>query len=113
MLVEAWDRRLERWNPLVIVLLYGAFFTTLLVVVYVPAHLSLQRLCTEIREASFPLDAMPPPTSAELEAWLGGRERVDTLTGANLTIGSQLQAAVFILAPLASAVVTTLLPKSG
>ena len=59
--------------PAVSVLLYGAFYTTLLVVVYVPAHLSLQRLCTEIREASFPLDAMPPPTSAELEAWLGGR----------------------------------------
>ena len=99
--------------PAVSVLLYGAFFTALLVIVYVPAHLSLQRLCAEIREASFPLDAMPPPTSPELEVWLGGRKRVDALTEANLTIGSQLQAAVFILAPLASAVATTLLPKTG
>jgi hypothetical protein len=99
--------------PPVSVLLYGAFFSALLIVVYVPAHLSLRRLCTEIREASFPLEGMPPPTSAELETWLNGRKRIDTLTEANVTIGSQLQAAVFILAPLTSAAITTLLPKVG
>jgi hypothetical protein len=92
------------------VLLYGAFFTALLLIVYVPAYLSLRRLCLDIREHFFPVETMPPPTSAEFSAWVDGRNRLDTLTQVNVTAGQQVQASVFILAPLLSGLLGALLP---
>src|SRR5918996_2116660 len=43
------------------ILLYGAFFTALLLLVYVPAHLALKRLGLLIREHYFSLSGMPTP----------------------------------------------------
>lgn len=92
------------------VLLYGAFFTALLLVVYVPAHLSLQRLCLDLREFHFPIAQMPSPTSAAFKDWVEGRDRLDAMTHAQVTPLQQLQSGVFILTPLLSAVVAGLLP---
>jgi hypothetical protein len=39
----------EQQFPASAVLLYGAFFTALLLLVYVPAHLSLRSLCIDLR----------------------------------------------------------------
>jgi hypothetical protein len=100
----------EQQFPASAVLLYGAFFTALLLLVYVPAHLSLRRLCIDLREHYFPATALPSPTSAEFTDWVDGRARLDTLTQVNVTASQQLQASMFILAPLLSGLLGALVP---
>jgi hypothetical protein len=99
--------------PATAVLLYGAFFTGLLVLVYVPAHLSLRRFCVDIREHYFSVEDMPPPTSQEFAGWVEGRARLDTLTQVNVTTSQQLQASLFILAPLVSGILGALVPQAA
>jgi hypothetical protein len=93
------------------ILLYGAFFTGLLLLVYVPAHLALKRLGMQIRDHYFPLSQMPAPDSDSFKGWLDKRTTLETLLQLNVTPSQQLQASLFILAPLISAVITSLVPK--
>lgn len=93
------------------VVLYGAFFTGLLLLVYLPAHLSLRRYCYDIRDSFYPPQQMPAPTDPGFTTWLEGRSRLDGLTQVNVGVGQQLQASLFILAPLISAVLGALVPE--
>jgi hypothetical protein len=93
------------------ILLYGAFFTGLLLLVYGPAHAALKRLGARIRDHYFPLAEMPPPDADSFKGWLDRRAALETLLQLNVTPGQQLQASLFILAPLLSAVITALVPK--
>jgi hypothetical protein len=95
------------------VLLYGAFFTALLLLVYVPAHLALKRLGLRIRDHYFPLSGMPDPDADSFRGWLDKRTTLETLLQLNVTPTQQLQASLFILAPLLSAVITSLVPRPG
>ena len=78
------------------VLLYGAFFTAILTVVYLPAHVSLRRLCADLREMWYPLDGMPSPTDDGFARWIDGRKRIDGLTQVDMTVSQHLQAAAFV-----------------
>lgn len=93
------------------ILLYGAFFTGLLLLVYVPAHLALKRLGLRIRDNYFPLSKVPSPDSDSFKAWWDKRTTLETLLQLNVTPSQQLQASVFILAPLISALITSFVPK--
>jgi hypothetical protein len=93
------------------ILLYGAFFTGLLLLVYGPAHAALRRLSVRIRDHYFPLSEMPAPDADSFKGWLDRRTTLETLLQLNVTPGQQLQASLFVLAPLLSAVITTLVPK--
>jgi hypothetical protein len=93
------------------ILLYGAFFTGLLLLVYGPAHAALKRLGVRIRDHYFPLSEMPAPDADSFKGWLDRRITLETLLQLNVTPGQQLQASLFILAPLLSAVITALVPK--
>jgi len=93
------------------ILLYGAFFTGLLLLVYGPAHTALKRLGVRIRDHYFPLSEMPAPDADTFKGWLDRRATLETLLQLNVTPGQQLQASLFILAPLLSAVLTALVPK--
>jgi tellurite resistance protein TehA-like permease len=93
------------------VLLYGAFFTAILTVVYLPAHLSLRRLCADLRETWYPISAMPRPDDDAFSGWLDGRKRIDTVTQFETTALQQLQAAIFVLTPLLSGIVGSLIPR--
>ena len=95
------------------VLLYGAFFTGLLLLVYVPAHLALKRLALRIRDHYFRLSEMPDPDADSFKGWLDKRTTLETLLQLNVTPSQQLQASLFILAPLLSAILTSLVPKPG
>jgi hypothetical protein len=101
----------EAEYPPTAILLYGAFFTGLLVLVWLPAHLSLRRFCLDVRESFYPQAQMPSPTSDEFAGWVDARNRLDTLTQVNVSASQQLQASLFILAPLISAILGALLPK--
>lgn len=93
------------------VLLYGAFFTGLLLLVYVPAHLALKRFGTRIRDHYFPLSGMPAPDDDAFKPWVDKRANLETVLQLNVTPSQQLLASLFILAPLLSAVLTSLVPK--
>jgi hypothetical protein len=93
------------------ILLYGAFFTGLLLLVYVPAHLALKRLGMKIRDHYFPLSQMPTPDSDPFKGWLDKRTTLETILQLNVTPSQQLLASLFILAPLISAVITSLVPR--
>jgi hypothetical protein len=93
------------------VLLYGAFFTGLLLLVYVPAHLSLRTLGLKIRDHFFPVDQMPEPDDDRFKAWVDKRGVLETFLQLNVSPSQQLQASLFILAPLISAVITSLVPR--
>jgi hypothetical protein len=102
----------ETLFPASAVLLYGAFFTAILTLVYVPAHLSLRRLCADLREMWYPMTSMPNPTDDAFGAWLEGRKRIDGLTQVDLTISQQLQTAIFVFTPLISGILGSLVPKA-
>ena len=93
------------------ILLYGAFFTSLLLLVYVPAHLALRRLGARIRDHYFPLSQMPAPDEETFKGWLDKRTNLETVLQLNVTPSQQLLASLFILAPLISAVLTSLVPR--
>jgi hypothetical protein len=95
------------------VLLYGAFFTGLLLLVYGPAHLALKRLGVRVRDHYFPLSGMPDPDSDSLRGWVDKRATLETLLQLNVTPLQQLQTSLFILAPLLSAILTSLVPRPG
>jgi hypothetical protein len=94
------------------ILLYGAFFTGLLLLVYGPAHGALKHLGVRIRDHYFPLSEMPAPNEDSFKGWLDRRTTLEALLQLNVTPSQQLQASIFILAPLLSAVITALVPKS-
>jgi hypothetical protein len=93
-------------------LLYGAFFTAILAVVYLPAHLSLRRLCADLRDVWYPMADMPDPTDDGFATWLDGRKRIDGLTQLDMTVSQQLQAAIFVFTPLLSGILGSLVPKA-
>jgi hypothetical protein len=93
------------------ILLYGAFFTGLLLLVYGPAHAALKGLAVRIRDHYFPLSEMPAPDADSFKGWLDRRTTLETLLQLNVSPAQQLQASLFILAPLLSAVITALVPK--
>jgi hypothetical protein len=89
---------------------YGAGLTAVLFLIYLPAHLSLRRLCADLRETWYPTVGMPRPTDDEFDDWLDGRRRLDGLTQFDMTLSQQLQAAVFVLTPLLSGIISSLIP---
>jgi hypothetical protein len=93
------------------ILLYGAFFTGLLLLVYVPAHLALKRQGLRIRDHYFPLSQLPDPDADSFKGWLDKRTTLETFLQLNVTPTQQLQASLFILAPLLTAVITSLIPR--
>jgi hypothetical protein len=97
--------------PAEAVLLYGGFFTALLLLAYVPAHMALRRHGLRIRETYFPLAEMPDPRTDTFKGWLDRRTTLETLLQVNVTPLQQLQASVFILAPLLSAALSVLVPR--
>lgn len=92
-------------------LLYGAFFSGLLLVVYVPTYLSLKSLCQRIRDDHFPLFNVPSPTSEAFRVWVDGRARLETLLQMNVTVTQHLQTNLFIFAPLLSGILGTLVTR--
>jgi hypothetical protein len=90
-------------------LLYGGFFTVVLAFVYVPAHLSLQRLGTGLVDACWPIPLTRPDKD-----WYDNRQAASAALGLTVSVKDSFQAGAAILAPLVTSVVTVLLPdKAG
>jgi hypothetical protein len=87
-------------------LLYGSLFTTVLAFVYVPAYLSVQRLGTSLVDACWPVPRTKPDKD-----WHDNRQSASTALGLTVSVKDSFQAGAAILAPLATSLVTVLLPN--
>jgi hypothetical protein len=65
----------------------------------------------EFPQEGIPLSEMPAPDADSFKGWLDRRTALETLLQLNVSPAQQLQASLFILAPLLSAVITALVPK--
>lgn len=97
----------EERLPASVVLVYGAIFTVLGLIVYVPLYLAWRSRVSAFMDRLYPLPADARPS----EAWTSGRARLQTLLGADITLGKNLTAAAGILAPLVTSLLAVFIPK--
>lgn len=89
------------------VLIYGALLTGLLLALYLPAHLSIERRASRLRDR-----LNPPNGKADSVAWLKQRKELSDVLEIKGVSTQSLQEAVLILAPLIAGIVSTFLtPK--
>lgn len=88
------------------VLLYGALFTAISLLLYVPVFLAWKTRCLRLVDEVYPL----PSDARPGEDWLAGRARLTQLLGTDATVGKTVTAAFGILAPLAASVLSVVLP---
>jgi hypothetical protein len=88
------------------VLLYGAYGSAVICLVYLPAH-------NAIREFAFSLceQSVPTPNVEELAAWSDKRVKLESYLGASETPLDTLKAGLSILAPLAGSAISLFIGK--
>jgi len=94
--------------PIIFVLLYGAYFTFLLVIMYLPVYLSLgtvgNRICNSMVE-------LPSIKSSKWSEIYSKRKDLQELLRLNLTDVQNWQSGLAILAPFIGGVISTLLEQ--
>jgi hypothetical protein len=92
--------------PYVYVLVYGAFFSALLALIYAPTLSRLQLLGRSVRDRAAEL---PAPTAPSFSSRLQRRKDLEDLLELNLSGSGSFRASVAILTPLVTSVVGLLL----
>ena len=93
-------------SPSEIAVIYGAFFSGILAIAYIPAYLTLQAKGHLICETIFP---MPSPKSAQWDKWYSKRRALEKILKLEINAKDNFEAGVSILAPLFGAVISLLL----
>lgn len=88
------------------VLLYGALFTAISLLLYVPTYVTWRSRCMLFVDQCYPLPADARPTAE----WAEGRTRLISALGAEVTVAKSLTAAFGLLAPLAVSVLSVVVP---
>lgn len=88
------------------VLLYGALFTAISLLLYVPTFVAWRTRCLLFVDQCYPLPADARPTAE----WVEGRTRLISVLGADVTVGKSLTTAFGLLAPLAVSVLSVVVP---
>jgi hypothetical protein len=88
------------------VLSYGALLSSLLLVVYVPAHLAVTARARIIRDSVSDIASMPEPMTEEFSRWLEQRKSLERLLELDARFGADLQEALVILGPLLSGILS-------
>ncbi|TCO60946.1 hypothetical protein [Actinocrispum wychmicini] len=88
------------------VLLYGALFTAISLLLYVPTFVTWRTRCMLFVDQCYPLPADARPTAA----WVEGRTRLISVLGADMTVAKSLTTAFGLLAPLAVSVLSVVVP---
>jgi hypothetical protein len=100
--------------PVGYVLLYGALFTLVIALIYIPCYFSLQTRAKELCDLLLPIPTGPRPVDAEgLLDWSEKRQKLESLLRVGVGVGDSFQAAFGIFAPLASSVLLVLLPNGS
>lgn len=82
---------------------YGLIYTLLIMLTYVPAFFTLMNVGRELRDAKYPLDV------DTLEVTMKNRKLLDDLLQINFGITANLKNGIFILTPLISGLLASLL----
>ncbi len=96
--------------PPELVLLYGAFFTAVIALAYVPAYTALVGAGRRIVELALP---MPEPTAPDFGGWYDARKSLSEFLQLEVTVADRLQVGIIVLAPLTSAVLSIAIPKTA
>jgi hypothetical protein len=102
-MLAAGDLKREADLPPQLVLGYGAFFTVILGLAYVPAHIAMLRAGERIRRA------LLEPTT-DVAVWREERKKLGALLGLDVSADKAFKDAVAILAPLVAGFVANALP---
>jgi hypothetical protein len=89
-----------------IVLIYGAFLTLLLAIIYIPAHSSLVALGNHLLDMKFKL---PSPSSDSWIEVISKRKSLEELLQLRIGAGQNIRSNIAIVAPLISGIISTLL----
>ncbi|MFC1989429.1 hypothetical protein ACFLVW_02535 [Chloroflexota bacterium] len=90
--------------PSLFVLVYGAYLTILLMLVYIPAYVSLTAVGRQLRDTIFPLPSLN--SKSWTDAYLK-RKHLEELLQLRITAGQNLRENIAILAPLGKSGSTT------
>lgn len=92
------------------VLLWGAGATILVMLAYVPAYVTLRAAGQRLVMQLLP---MPPLGTESWFAWNSKRKELNDFLQLDRNLGDQLQASIFILAPLLSAALSLAIPRQS
>jgi hypothetical protein len=95
--------------PPELVLVYGAYFTALVALIYAPTYLALIAAGRKLRDDLLP---MPSPKSDAWDDWYDRRKDLEELLQLQQGAAKNFQAGFAILAPLAGSIITVLIGKS-
>jgi len=95
--------------PPELVLVYGAYFTALVALIYAPTYIALVATGRKLVDDLWP---MPPPKSDAWDDWYDRRKDLEELLQLQQGAVKNFQAGFAILAPLAGSIIAVLLGKS-
>lgn len=90
--------------PIEFVIIYGLFYTFVLILIYSPTHLALTETSRTLRDRMCPINNLSNITDA-----VDKRRALDELLQTNMGLGQNLKAGIATLAPLVTALVASLL----
>lgn len=94
------------YYPMEFVLAYGAILTLILTLIYIPVYQSLVAVGNQLCDAFF---KMPSPNSKSWADVYSKRKKLEELLQLRVTAGQNLRAAIAILIPLLSGIISNLL----
>jgi hypothetical protein len=92
--------------PVIAVLTYGAYFTLMLLIIYLPTYNTLLEAGRRIRDVYAPI---PEPNEENWDKVMARRKTLEESLQLHLSAQQHLQTSVFILAPLISGIFSVLL----
>jgi hypothetical protein len=101
----AWGASVEAY-PLTIVLVYGAYYTVIVALVYIPTYSSLVEIGRGLLEAFFPKSS---PKSGNWTDMYAKRRDLEELLQLRTSVQHNLQSSVAVFAPLLSGILAALL----
>jgi hypothetical protein len=96
--------------PPELVLLYGAFFTAVIALAYVPAYKALVGTGRRMVQLVLP---MPEPGTPTFGTWYSARKLLLEFLQLEVSVGDRLRAGIIVLAPLTSALLSIAIPKTS
>lgn len=100
------DSSIEPNFPLTYVIIYGLFFTILLILIYTPAHLKLIEVGRALRDEMCPFKNM---TMQNLDEIVAHRKSLDDLLQTNIGFGDNLKSSIATFSPLVTSLILSLL----
>ncbi len=92
--------------PIANILIWGAYYTAMVALSYIPTYLLLREVGQRICHAYFPVSSITPESLSE---WHAGRKGLEALLNMGGGIGQNLQSGIVILSPLLSGIISILL----